>query len=383
MNDAAYFKRLKGDIKDWTEAGLIAPDQAIALENWADLRAADHKPGIGALSLLAAAAFIIGVLSLLAANWARLPDLGQFLLTLAVFNASLFAGVWMVQRGSRAIGHATLMASAAMFGGAMILIGQSFNIPGASEGLLFFWALGAVAIGYVLRSGPAFALGVGLFGIWLIVRALIANVSDMALLPPAQNNSPLSDPMVWLAAPIIALFGAAAWLRRETTAWHGSVAVAWVWVVVICFSLTNALNGEDPTRLQAGVWIALLGATACGASLYARRLDRWGASGAAGYSAFAGLGGALLAAGQSGAIYAGMAVVLALSAGVVALGARVQHRWLMATGVIAFLIAAATLYLRISGSLLAAGLVLLLAAAALNGLIAILSRQSKTKKEAS
>lgn len=66
MDDKAYYKRLSADAESWREAGLIDAEQEGALKSWAAMRARKAPAPFSTLSLLAAAAFIIGVLSVLA-----------------------------------------------------------------------------------------------------------------------------------------------------------------------------------------------------------------------------------------------------------------------------------------------------------------------------
>ncbi len=332
---------------------------------------------VGALSLLAAGAFVLGALSVIAANWARFSDLVQLLTIVAVFNITLLAAAWLLQRGAKLTGPAAALAAAAMSGGAMILIGQSFNMQGALEGLLFLWLLGAGAVAVALRSGPALALVLALIGAWMLAR-LNMEPWRIGLLPPPERGHPLADPGFWLAAWLGAGAAALTFRWRAGVAWHAAMILFWIWVMA---GLADAAGGDGRLFLSAetsriGLWLMICG-LAAGALAFALRLrGAWGAPAALGYAAAAALLGAFQAPAELGdpALYYAFAAYLAGAAALILLGGAARHRWLMTLGVVAFLAASTFLYLRYEGSLLYAGAVLMAAAAFLSGLIWLSAR---------
>lgn len=335
---------------------------------------------VGALSLLAAAAFVIGALSILAANWARFSDLVQLLAILAVFNATLLAAGFLLQRGAHLTGHACALAAAAMSGGAMILIGQSFNIQGALEGLLFLWLLSAGAVAAALRSGPALALTLALIGGWMMTR-LNMEPWQVGILPPPERGHPLTDPGFWLALWLGAGAGALAWRWRAGVAWHAAMILFWVWVTA---GLADLASGESQLVMSAetsriGLGLMICGLAAGALAFTLRRRGVWGAPAALGYAAAAALTGAFQFAAELGdpALYYAFAAYLAGATALILLGGAARHRWLMTLGVIAFLGGSAFLYLRYEGSLLYAGAVLMAAAAFLAGLIWLSTRLTR------
>lgn len=357
-------------------------DSALNQRDSAITGATAPKPGasIGALSLLAAAAFVIGALSILAANWARFSDLVQLLAVLAVFNATLLTAGFLLQRGAHLTGHACALAAAAMSGGAMILIGQSFNIQGALEGLLFLWLLSAGVVTVALGSGPALAFTLALIGGWMTVR-LNMEPWQIGILTPPERGRPLADPGFWLALWLGAGAGALAWRWRAGVAWHAAMILFWVWVTA---GLADLASGEAQIFISAetsriGLWLVICSLAAGALAFVLRQRGMWGAPGALGYAAAAALTGAFqFAAGLGGpALYYAFAAFLAGAAGLILLGGAARHRWLMILGVIAFLGGSAFLYLRYEGSLLYAGAVLMAAAAFLIGLIWLSARLTR------
>ena len=379
MDDKAYYKRLSADAESWREAGLIDAEQEGALKSWAAMRARKAPAPFSTLSLLAAAAFIIGVLSVLAANWARLSDAAHFIIIIAVLNLTLLGAGWLHSRNHKVLGEAAALSAAAMFGGAMILIGQSFNIQGAPEGLLFVWLLGAAAIAVGLRAGPALAFSLGLVLVWMFVR-LSSDPMSIAVLPPPTRGEPLSDPGFWAVAPVGAALAGLAWRWRFVTAWHAAQILLWAWLAILVGALAGLDDSENALSLF-GFIIALAGAATACAGFMARAKGLWGAGTLAGYAVSAALAGAFAAcAGVEGdAVYAAIGVYLLVSVGVVMAGAYLQHRWAMALGIAGFMTAAGVLYLRTGGSLLVAGMILLLTAAGIGVLGWWLSRRGNQK----
>jgi len=383
MNDHAYYARLAGDIDEWRESGLIDVEQAGALKSWASLRATETAAPFGALSLMAAAAFIVGALSILAANWARMPDLVQFVAVLAVFNGALMTAGWLLRAGRDTLGHAAALAAAAMFGGALVLIGQSFNIQGAPEGLLFVWTIGAAMVAVALRSGPALGLAAALALAWMLVR-LAAAPHEILLLPPPERGEPIADAGFWLTPLAAAGIAALAWRWRLAVAWHAVQLLAWAWIAVLVGDALSVDADGKASAARFGVALLMIASAAAAAGLALRARGAWGASAVAGYAVAVALAAGLFSASMAAApgVYAAVGAHLVGAIGVVVAGAYLRHRWIMALGVAGFLAGVGYLYLSIGGSLLLAGLVLLVVAAGIGGLGWMLSRRNRTQRGA-
>lgn len=261
----------------------------------------------------------------------------------------------------------------------MILIGQSFNIQGAPEGLLFVWLLGAAAIAIALRAGPALTFSIGLVLVWMFIR-LSSDPVSITFLPPQNRSEPLSDPGFWAVAPIGAALAGLAWRWRFATAWHAAQILLWAWLAILVGAAVG-LDDSDNALSLFGLIIAAAGALTAGAGFAGSARELWAAGAMAGYAVAAALAGAFAAcAGVEGdAVYAAIGVYLLVSVGVVMAGAYLHHRWVMALGIAGFLAAAGFLYLRTGGSLLVAGVILLLTAAGIGVLGWWLSRRGGQK----
>ncbi|GEM_PF-7054799 len=376
MRDSAYLARLRRDLERWRAEKMLPEASGAAILADAERRYGSDSPPLHTLSLLAACAFVLGALSLIGANWDRLGDFWQFLCIAAVFNLTLAAAAQLLSRGYSAGGHAAAMAAAAMFGGALILIGQTFSIAGAPEGLLFWWSLGAAAVAIALRSPPALAFAAALVFVWFALR-MPADRDEVMLLPGLRDLGAL-DPLLWLAAAGLAGHAALARRWRKHAPWHVAWLGMWLWLGVLAFLLAEP---EEALGLAAiGSMLSIIGGLACALFLAARARGAWGAGAASGYAFGAAAAGVLLtaaSAADTGGAHAAFGLCLILSAGGVAGGARLRHRGIVALSIIAFLISAAAIYILIGGSLIAGGVILLFASALIGGLTFLMSRRAR------
>jgi uncharacterized membrane protein len=70
--------------------------------------------------------------------------------------------------GRRHVGHALLFLGTVLFGASVFLVGQMYNVDAHDPLAFLLWALGALAIAAVARSGPIAALGFGSLFAWTV-----------------------------------------------------------------------------------------------------------------------------------------------------------------------------------------------------------------------
>ena len=140
------------DIEQLQSAGLITPEQAVAIAEHFHLNASrGHQYVVRIMAGLAGALILGGIVMLISANWELIPNAVKMSVAML-----LLLGAWLVWLRMR-VNHPYVAEVFALIGGGMwlgciALYGQIFQLqnPFAEGCLLFF--LGVVAIPFIVRS---------------------------------------------------------------------------------------------------------------------------------------------------------------------------------------------------------------------------------------
>ena len=161
---------LQREVAEWERDGTITPEQAQAIlarypEDTTDYEAARRRQAlVVGLSVLGAVLVGLGVITFFAANWndiSRGVKLGSLI---AGVLLSYGSGYLLWQRlGYTAVGLALVLLGCIIFGAAIHLIGQIYNLPVDHPNLTAFWFLGVLPLAYVTRSRPVMVLTIVLF----------------------------------------------------------------------------------------------------------------------------------------------------------------------------------------------------------------------------
>jgi uncharacterized membrane protein len=121
------------------------------------------------LGILGALVAGFGVILFFAANWSDIPRPLRVLLVLSAMVALFAAGFVLREiRGHPNIGHAFIFLGTILFGASVFLVGQMYHVNAHDPLGFLLWALGALAMGAVVRSGPIAALGIISFFAWMV-----------------------------------------------------------------------------------------------------------------------------------------------------------------------------------------------------------------------
>ncbi|WBQ09626.1 DUF2157 domain-containing protein [Hyphomonadaceae bacterium ML37] len=324
-----YLKRLARDLDRWIADGLVPAQNRQAI-----LDSAAPSPrrwsAAGAAATLGAILLALAALSFVAANWSELPKLARFILILAALWASLGGAAAAFARGAPALGHALALLGAALFGAAIMLTAQTFNMSAFRNTGVLIWAAGALATALVIPSRPVLVLAAGVGALWAGLEA----------------GNPFAPGPVWTYLALWAVTAAAALRLKSSITLHLLAAGLVVWIGHTLFE-TLGRFGSD-TRYWLCAFILVSGALAMAASLALdRRIE--GAGVLAGWMAWAAALGALALQGADfvGSDRAGPAIAYAIIAGVAfaafaALSVwRTQRRTLERGPAVALLVAAA------------------------------------------
>jgi uncharacterized membrane protein len=128
-----------------------------------------------------------GVILFFAANWSDIPRPLRVLLLLGGVVAFFAAGFVLKEvRGTHPnIGHAFIFLGTVLFGASVFLVGQMYHVNAHDPLGFLFWAIGALAMAAVVRSGPIAALGILSFFAWLVHELVDAVTFEGYVIVPA------------------------------------------------------------------------------------------------------------------------------------------------------------------------------------------------------
>lgn len=147
---------LKAELHSWVEQGLVTEENAARLGSIYQL----DELGRESSRLLAAVLFTLGSLlvggsaiSFVAAHWSRIAPWPRVGLLFAALMAFYLGGYWLrLKCNWPRLGHALIFCGCLVFGANIGLMAQVFQVSGEWYGLFGLWALGALAMGWAIRS---------------------------------------------------------------------------------------------------------------------------------------------------------------------------------------------------------------------------------------
>jgi uncharacterized membrane protein len=139
------------------------------------------------LGILGALVAGFGVILFFAANWSDIPRPLRVLLLLSALVALFAAGFVLKEvRGTHPnIGHAFIFLGTVLFGASVFLVGQMYHVNAHDPLGFLFWALGALAMAAVVRSGPIAALGILSLFAWMVHEIVDSFFYDGLAVVPA------------------------------------------------------------------------------------------------------------------------------------------------------------------------------------------------------
>lgn len=157
---------LMTEIDRWKAEGLVSSEQADRLRQ----RYATPATPWGLLVFATAGAIVIGlgVILLFAYNWDEIPKFGKLALVFFALIASHAGGIRLLAREGwqPKLGEALVVLGTMFYGAGIWLVAQIYNIDEHYPNGFFFWALGALAMAWVIRSTANGLLAVILLAIW-------------------------------------------------------------------------------------------------------------------------------------------------------------------------------------------------------------------------
>lgn len=247
-----YLKRLARDLDRWIAAGLVPAENRQAILDSA-APAPRRWSAAGAAAILGAVLLALAALSFVGANWSELPKLARFILILAALWASLGGAAAAFARGAPALGHALAFLGAALFGAAIMLTAQTFNMSAFRNTGVLIWAGGALATALIIPSRPVLALAAGVGALWAGLEA----------------GNPFAPGPVWAYLVLWAATAVAAMRLKSSVTLHLLAAGLVVWIGHTLFEIFG--EGLPDPRFWMCALVLVTGAVAMAASL---ALDR-------------------------------------------------------------------------------------------------------------
>jgi uncharacterized membrane protein len=109
----------------------------------------------------------LGVLTLVALNWDKIPDLLRVLILFVITGAAYYAGYELrFQRNFPRVGSSLIFLGSILFGVSIILISQIYNLSSDNVHWILLWFLGIIFVAYLLESTSVLMLSLVLFSYW-------------------------------------------------------------------------------------------------------------------------------------------------------------------------------------------------------------------------
>jgi uncharacterized membrane protein len=160
-------RHIREKLEAWTAAGLITPEQALAIR----AREAEAKPGLpwGILIFAGFGAVVLGlgIILLFAYNWDKMHKFAKLAVVFGAMAAAHGAGLTLRRRESlRGFAEAAQLLGTMLFGAGIWLVAQIYHISAHYPNAFFVWAAGALLLAWVVPSVAQGLLAAVLLAIW-------------------------------------------------------------------------------------------------------------------------------------------------------------------------------------------------------------------------
>jgi uncharacterized membrane protein len=253
----------------WVADAIITPEQAARIRQRYAPPASAMSLGLVVFFGLGAVVIGLGIILLLAYNWADIPKFGKLALILGSVAAA-HAGGYVLRftpDWRSRLGEALSLLGTMLFGAGIWLVAQLYNIDEHFPNGFLIWALGALALAWTIESIPQAMLAAVLLGIWAGAESLgFSSPRDISALLLVLAIAPLAwkqNSRVLLATVLAVLY----WLLLCNAAhWGGAAgsfanAIALSVLLIAAAKFTAGTSGESLAPVLRN--FGLLGFTIC------------------------------------------------------------------------------------------------------------------------
>ena len=229
---------LLSEIGRWTADGIISQEQADRLRQ--RYAAPTDGPPWGLLVFASAGALVIGlgVILLFAYNWTEIPKFGKLALVFAAVVTAHASGLVLYRRAGwqRRLGEAFSLLGTMFYGAGIWLVAQIYHIDEHYPNGFLLWALGAMALAWILESIPHALLATMLLAVW-----------------GGSEVFHFHDPNLWALALVAGGLAPLAWRQQS------ALLLAFVLAAVELLLIANVFNyGGSSRAFTASLAFAVL-----------------------------------------------------------------------------------------------------------------------------
>ena len=171
---SAHYTWLRAQLESWVTAGIVSRDQAHRINSLYPEPTQRRAWGTLVFSGFGAAIFGLGVILLLAYNWAAMPKEAKLAVIFVGMASAHGLGLWLHTRGSgsRLLSEALLLLGSMLFGAGIWLIAQIYHIDEHYPSGFFIWGLGTLTLAWLLPSVAHGLLAATLWTTWLCCEGI-------------------------------------------------------------------------------------------------------------------------------------------------------------------------------------------------------------------
>ena len=166
----ANFQFLEKESRDWVQADLISEEtRGTILARYEVHSRSESLQRTGLLTILSLAVFLLGlaIFLLVSFNWAAMTAVQKLSIVFGALIAAYITGGVFGARKHPVLSEVAFFFGAILFGVGIWQIGQIFHISAHAPDLLWYWAVGSLALAIGLRTPVVHALVCVLLMIWI------------------------------------------------------------------------------------------------------------------------------------------------------------------------------------------------------------------------
>ncbi len=166
-----FSAKMRAEINTWQKEGLIPPETAQLLQSRYPVK---NKSMTLTLSILGSILLGVGVILFFAANWGAISRFFKVIIILSAVLLSSGVGYYLgfVKKTYPKVGSALIILGSILYGAAIWLIGQIFNLPPSAGVGFFLWFIGVLPMAYLFHSLIILFLAMANLTAWFLVMEL-------------------------------------------------------------------------------------------------------------------------------------------------------------------------------------------------------------------
>ncbi len=209
MRSPFYIQNLTKDLDHWISQGWVPGESRDNILDHVQSQKSGRNVG-NLLAMLGVVLLGFAAISFVAANWANMGKLLRVGLILGAMWAAYGISAIALHRKVSTYAQSFGLLGAALFGAAIMLIAQTFNIQAHYPDGVLIWCLGALATAWVLPSRPVLIFSALLAALWM-------QMSFFGEIPALLQN--------WLYPLLVVFIGWTA-LKMRSTATMNILAIS-------------------------------------------------------------------------------------------------------------------------------------------------------------